>query len=390
MRKRSRLFFLAIFAVVSLFCAVHPDSGLFDMLKCSDAGAAEKNETEEIILGTVDIAALYAFHPLMQYYDQRVDLFIKLPPKNITYQDFFTLTQNRQSEFQKIAADNSSEIKRIKDELALLRQDIQKLDSGKAIEAAPVNEKFDKRIQSAASEDERKKLLMQRTAELEKIEVKFETDLLNKNKKMSELLDSYEKIQRSLLKIYYLTPEETAAKFEDIDNEIKEAVKIAAKKKGVKAVMNFSLPLPEEQNDGVDEKSLKEKNKINSDLENLLAAGPDYSKAFSILKTSDDKSVENSGDESLKKPDHVKFLSELAAGNDREDAMKIYTSKRYFTKLKAAARMASRSFIYGGTDLTRLALIIIMAKGGISKEKAEAASEVMLNVYSEKATAGGR
>ncbi len=380
MKKRRLLIFLAAFVMVSVFSAGYSGVNLFGISERATASASEE-EAEEIFLGTVDVAAIYAFHPMMQYYDPKVDLFIKLPAKNTTYDDFLTVTQNRRNEFQKAADANSSEIKRLKGEMDVLNQEIQRLGADKAAEAMPVNEKFDKQIQSAGSEDAKRNLLALRTEELNKIEAKFDGVLQNKNKKMSDLLDSYEKIQRSLLKIYYLTPEETAEKFEEINNEIKEEVKIAAKKNGVKAVINFSLAVSEFQNERPGDKSLEEKKKINSELEELLSGGPDYSKAMNLLNTFDAKSLKNSDDETMKAPEHVKFLKQLSADNEKKNASKLFFSKKYLMRLKPIASVTSTPFIYGGTDLTWFTLISIMVRNGVPKEKAEAASEVISKMY---------
>jgi len=346
------------------------------------AQTKESDEGDDAIIGTIDIAAVYALHPMMQYYDQKLELFIKAPKQGTTYEEFMKITQTRRDEFKKLFEGQASEIKRLKEEMDVLKKEVKKLDIQKVVEAAPINENFDSQIQKAADEDSKKKLLAQRTGELVKVDKKFNTEIDAKNKKLNDLLDSYQKIQRSLLKIYYLTPEETAKKFEEITSEIKDTIKLAAKKKGLKAVVNLNAVSGRDDKKKQPEITIAEKEKVSSDLADILANGPDYTKAMSALRTFESglsKDLLKTKNPEFNETEYVKMLQQMSKDREKEAVSAAYLSKDYIMNLNQLVSATTAPLVYGNTDLTWLTVIAIMVKNGIPKEKAETISEVILN-----------
>ncbi len=347
-----------------------------------NAQTKESDESGDAIIGTIDIAAVYALHPMMQFYDQKLGLFIKAPKQGTAYDDFLKITQTRRDEFKKLFEGQASEIKRLKEEVDVLKKEVKKLDVQKVIEAAPINEDFDARIQKAVDEDAKKKLLAQRTAELVKVDKKFNTEIEAKNKKINDLLDSYQKIQRSLLKIYYLTPEETAKKFEEITTEIKDTIKLAANKKGLKAVVNLNTVSGRDDKKKQPETTIAEKEKVSSDLSDILANGPDYTKAMSALRTFESglsKDLLKTKNPEFNETEYVKMLQQMSKDREKEAVSAAYLSKDYIMNLDQLVSATTAPIVYGNTDLTWLTVIAIMVKNGIPKEKAETISEVILN-----------
>jgi len=334
--------------------------------------------SEESIVAIIDIAAVYALHPMMQYYDPDVDLFIKQPKPGTTFDEFLGIIKNRRNEFQKSFEGNTTEIKRIKNEIDILQQEIKKLGISKAIEASPINQKFTEQIQKTFSEDERKKLLVQRTNEIQKIEKKFDVEIENKNKQLANLLDSYEKIQRSLLKVFYLTPEETSKKFDEINAEIKDTIKLAAKKYGAKVILNANLISTQEESKKIPEKSIAEKKKANSELENMLVEGPNYSKILGVLKTFTYANIKSPLPD-RNDSEYQKYLQQMHKDQEKENFSKGYFNRDYIMQLKQVRSLTAVPMIYGGTDVTWFTVISLMVKNGIPKEKAEIISEIILN-----------
>ena len=318
--------------------------------------AAPAGEPEEAAVATVDIATVYALHPAMIYFDPVLNLFIKPAPKGATPDDFMKLTTERRNEYKKNESVRAAEIQRVKNDIEKAKEEIKSHEIKKITECAPVNEKYDALIQNATNEAEIKKYLVERTAGLKAVEMKYDQEIKNKNKKLSEALDKYQKLQMSLLSSFYLTAEETAAKFEEINADIKEAVKIAAKKNNAIAVVNFNLDGYKDQNkvSGEDTQSVEAKSKVNAELENLLKEGPDYSGTLDSLKA---------------------YEAGAAAK----------ALKRRFSLTPKESDMASRPFIAKGKDLTWFTVITLMVKNGVPKEKAEAISEVLSEVYGRPA-----
>ncbi len=351
---------IARFLMLTIFCCLCLI--FFTGLNGPDpaAGAPEKTvqaeEPEEAAVATVDIATVYALHPAMIYFDPALNLFIKPAPKGATPDDFMNLTTERRNEYKKNEAAKAAEIQRIKNDIEKAKEEIKSHEIKKITECAPVNEKFDALIQSATNEAEIKKYLVERTAGLKAVETKYDQEIKNKNKKLSEALDKYQKLQMSLLSAFYLTAEETAAKFEEINADIKEAVKIAAKKNNAIAVVNFNLDSYKDRGktSGEDTQSVEAKEKTNTELENLLKDGPDYSGALDSLKA-------------------------------YETAAAAKSLKSRFALTPKESDMASRPFIAQGKDLTWFTVITLMVKNGVPKEKAEAISEVLSEVYGRPA-----
>lgn len=377
-RYCSSIALVVMVSLISAVLAVHSSAGSGPKDGRPDPSVVDNDND---IVATIDLMTIYAFHPAMQYYDQNMDLFIRQPAPGTKYEDFMAVTQSRRKEFQDAFERSAPEIKSAKGEIDVLKKEIERLDVQKRTEASDVSGKFDARIAGAAKEDEKKALLAQRTQELSDVGKKFDADIALKNKNLAEKTKAYEKTLSDLLKIYYLTPEETAKKFDEINDEIVEVVKYAAKKNGIKAVMNYSRLTPEEAAAAPAANVREEKSPSGPQLEDVLANGPDYSKAFNQLKTFDENLFKNDDDESMRNPEHVKFLKELSAANEKENASKLYFSKRFLASLKPIGRLTAVPFIYGGADLTWYTLICIMVKNGIPKEKAEAASEVILKYY---------
>lgn len=341
-------------------------------------GAAESGDDGGSYLATVDIALIFALHPDMQYYDQNVGLFIKPPRQAAGYQDFLTVIKNRSKDFTQGAEANAPEIKRLKFEIETLKKEIEKLDSLKASEIEAVNQKF-----AAAGEGEKNNDTGAKNEEMKAIDNKFKTELDNKNKKLSELLDSFEKIQRSLLKIYYLTPEETAKKFEEINAEIRQAILKEAKENGVKSIINLNLLMPKSEKAAQPQyKSIEDRAAFNSTLEGIAASGPDYTKILGALRTFEGavtKDLVSTRNPEFSESEYLNMLRKMQKDQELEMASNSFFTKEYIMRLAPVKKITASPIVYGGTDLTRGALIKTLTSKGISKEKAGALCDAVLN-----------
>ena len=328
---------------------------------CSITAAQQKNTAAdgggitEMPVATIDIATVYALHPAMIYYDSELNLFLRPPETPATPEIFSDIMNRRREEFKKNKDEKAGELKKIKDEIEALEEEVRAIGHKKILAAQPVNEKFDTQIQNAANDEQRNKLLVQRTEALKLIEASGEVEIKSKNAKISALLDSYEKMQLSLLQAYYLSADETAKKFEEISKDIKEAVTIAAKKNNVKAVVNYNLAADKgAAAEAGGEKSVSEKTENNRQLEELLEKGPDYSRVLEAARLYDSP-------------------KEAGAG------LKI---KEQINKIEQIKEFTASPFIGGkGKDLTWFTVITVMIKNGIPKEKAESISDVISEIY---------
>ncbi|HOT77620.1 MAG TPA: hypothetical protein PK467_17675 [Candidatus Wallbacteria bacterium] len=320
--------------------------------------AADKNEPVQAapadgpVIATIDLAAVYALHPMMNYYDPALNLFIKPAPKGSSHADFVALISERRKQYNKEAAAKAHELQKIKDDIETVWKEIKKSGTKKLADYDILEKKYAPLLQSTTGEAELKKYRLQYAAASKEFYDKYDAEFKGKQKKLSSLLDAQEKIQFSLLRNYYLAPEETDKIFEQIDADIKEAVKIAAKKNNVKAVLNFNMLNADIKNKPA-QATAAEKKLTSDELEALLKAGPDYSKPLETLK----------GYESF---------------NDKSSG---FNPQLFSSDFSPSGGLAVRPLVTRGKDLTWFTIITLMVKNGIPKEKAEAVSDVISEIY---------
>lgn len=350
--------------------------------KAEGAATNEALDGEEAFLATADIAMIYALHPAMQFYDQKVGLFIKPPKPGTTHAEFQTIIKNRQKDFIQGAEGNASEIKRLQGEIEILSKEIKKLDALKADEMGAMNQRFDLQLKSAANEEDRIKIQASKAAEYNKIEAKFKTELETRNKKMAGLLDSFEKIQKSLLKIYYLSAEETAKKFDEINTEIKEAILKAASKNKVSSVVNLNLLMPKPEITLQPAKTIEEKTRFNSFVEDLLKSGPSYTKILGSLRTFETSvtpEVVKSRTPEFNETEYLKMLQKLQKDQEIEMASQNFYTRDFIMRLSPIKKLTANPIVYGGKDLTREAVEIILEKNGVAKDKVKNICDAVFN-----------
>ncbi len=370
---KKNYFYLAAILASALLSFVTP--GMNTACAQSKAESAAVNETgagEEAFLATADIAMIYALHPAMQFYDQKVGMFIKPPKPGTTHAEFQTIIKNRQKDFIQGAEGNASEIKRLQGEIEILSKEIKKLDALKADEMGAMNQRFDLQLKSAPSEEERIKIQTSRAVEYNKIEAKFKTELETRNKKLAGLLDSFENIQKSLLKIYYLSAEETTKKFEEINAEIKDAILKAAAKNKVSSVVNLNHLMPKQEKTVQAEKTIEEKTRFNSFVEDLLKSGPSYTKILGSLRTFETSvtpEVVKSRTPEFNETEYLKMLQKLQKDQETEMASQNFYTRDFIMRLKPIKKLTANPIVYGGKDLTREAVEVILEKNGIAKDK---------------------
>ncbi|HOD41842.1 MAG TPA: hypothetical protein PKL57_14880 [Candidatus Wallbacteria bacterium] len=320
--------------------------------------AADKNEQAqaapagEPFIATIDLATVYALHPMMNYYDPSLNLFIKPAPKGATHADFVALISERRKQYNKEAAAKAHELQKIKDDIETVWKEIKKSGTKKMTDFDLLEKKYAPLLQKTTNEVELKKNQLQYAEASREFYDKYDAEFKGKQKKLSSLLDAQEKIQFSLLRNYYLPPEETDKIFEQINADIKEAVKIAAKKNNVRAVLNFNMLNADFKNKSL--QGVEAEKKLTSDeTEALLKDGPDYSRPLETLKA-------------------------YESFNDKTPG---FNPRLFSSEFSPSGGLSARPLVTRGKDLTWFTVITLMVKNGIPKEKAEAVSDVISEIY---------
>ncbi|HBC76376.1 MAG: hypothetical protein A2008_02910 [Candidatus Wallbacteria bacterium GWC2_49_35] len=314
--------------------------------------AAPAAVSESSLFATADIALLYATHPEMTYYDPTAGLFIKPLKPAGKNEDLPAQIAARRAQFKSAYENSSRELNELVSGIKSLNEEIKTINKRMAHELKPAAEKYDALIDAAADELVKSELLFKKNRELKAIEAKYNIEIGAANAKLSDTIASYDKLYLSLLKIYYLTPEETAKKFETINGEIISAVKAAAEKNGVRAVINYNLFSTEVKKISAAEIGVNEKFARVLEFENIMDNDPDYSKISNAINIFNEDSLKKSDDESITNPAHLEILHGLYKQNYSQFASDLLSSKNLVRKIPKVKEFISQPVIFGGFDIT--------------------------------------
>jgi len=342
-----------------------------------DQGAAKPDPAPDRI-ATVDLAAVFAMHPLMRYHDEKTGLFIKPFKKDAPAEELHKAVQERNSAYLKLKEANSAEIERIKSEIALAESEIKTLSGRKSVETASLSDKYEQEIKAAAGEEARKTILSRRTAGFLEIEDKFHKQIQAQTAKRAELKAGLDKIYRSMTSAYYLSPEETTAMFKNISAEIKDAVNFVAAKKGVLSVINISRMKNEPSPLTASEAKKHAAGTVRDirEFETALDAGPDYTKIEIFLKASEKKS-ESASEAEKKYEDSRAAMQKTAEINEYKSA---YENRFKIIPMKELEHIMNANIVYGGCDITEAVIVYVFYKNGIPREKAETVCDALQEI----------
>lgn len=369
-----KILFIITFVFISLFITNNSYS------------QTEKNKSKEdvFLIGYADIESIYLFHPMMKYYDENYNLFIK-PLNAKDKNEFLKLINDKTKEFTAAKEANSSEIKRLKSEIENLTAAAQKILKRKNTETALLNENYNRDILNIKNENERKQLTQKLYKDMETLEEKFNKETAANETKLNELKKEYSKIQLKLLNIFYYQPEENEKIFVKINNEIKEAINYAAGKNGVKAVINSSRGRQNQENNMAASTQPVQQEKDNSTfnyekLEDIISKLPDYSKALTMFDISaDGVNGKNTTPQTADQNQNEQYKEKMAEITKESYARSHESNFAKKANIAAAARkyMITDAVITGGVDLTATSVIYLLSRYNIPRPVAEIIHEVI-------------
>lgn len=373
------LFSAFIFAVALLFTGVYSayaDNGEKNFPAAANSAnvrsGAEANKrvkaaSEDYFLASIDLTLLYRSHPLMAYYDPAVSLFIKSSKDDKQYDSFSNLIAARKNQFKDAYDRNKSEITNLASDIKYLESEIDRINKLIDFKSQQIVSKYEQFIKNAPDSLSLKEVLFQKNKELKAVENYHCRELKERTDKLAATLDSFEKIRLSLIKIYYLTPAETAKMFEKINNDVALAVCSAAEKKGVEAVLNsalFDRPALEPENFSGIADDDKKSERINR-LDRIMEEGPDCSKIFASLRSFDENELKNE-DATVNNPAHIEKLRLLHKQGLYDFAADLYRSSSGIKKIEPIRGFITQPIVYGGVDISGQAVEeLLKINGGI-------------------------
>lgn len=360
-------------------------SFIFIILFSTNYSYSQSEKTDKInetaFIGYADIESIYSFHPMMKYFDENHNLFIR-PVNAKDKNEFLKIVNDKTKEFTSAKEANSSEIKRLKSEIDNLSAIIQKNIQRKNTETALLNDSYNRDILNVKDENERKQLTQKLYKDTAAIEEKLNKENITNETKLNELKKEYSKIQFKLLNIFYFPPEETEKVFIRINNEIKEALNYSANKRGVKAVINSSNVKKSKEPAAV---GLNNLNLITAGfnyekLEDIISKIPDYSKALTMFDISAENATTKGAGPEISDPGLKGQYQEKMAEITKDSYIRNHESN-YLKKAAVAdaARkyMINDTILIGGADLTATSIIYLLSRYNVPRAVAENINELI-------------
>lgn len=355
-------------AVVFLFSA--------QFIAC--AAAAETGAEIGDTRVSVDINMVYALHPLMQYYDPGLNLFIR-PPDAKTDEEFSKEVQKRNAAFELSKEKYAAEIDKLKSKITALGSDLKKLENEKADEISNASEGLDRLL--AAGKNNKTGANSGNGINFDKIhEIGKNYDLKTAKirKQLKEAETEYAAAHLKSMSAHYLNAEESAELMKKIDSEIAEAASaVAAAKKSGLIVNRSHAKFIKDRNSGIEKKD-DDAEAESSEISIFMTGGfnaftggagiitpageaPDYSKAQFFYR-SDAYSLED--DEANNGADSFKTI----AGRIKlaEKSLRMNNAVKKPDSVKEIS-----TDLFEGSDITPAVIIYILRDHGFSKEQAE-------------------
>ncbi len=313
----------------------------------------------DAIIGMADLDAIYAFHPLMQYYDKNAGLFIKPFEGTPTAAELLKAATVRNDEYQKNKDSKAGQLNKTKALLQEAEKELKNIENRYSAETIKINEKLKAEIMTAKTPESKQAKQKELQAELGKVQMKINEETEKQKAAVAELSLSFERSQTSLMAYFYQNEAETSATFDKINAEIKETIIAVASKKGLRAVVNSSgMAASPKTETGAGERA-DDPEKLKK-LDDILKKGPDYSDILNILQIADTRDADEKG------PSEARGRLE-----------KIYSKRKEITEQKSGGALASSSVITGGADITAAVAANILFKYKVPKENIERIVEIL-------------
>jgi len=328
---------------------------------CSPLFAAGEVTGTEAIIGMADLDAIYAFHPLMQYYDKNAGLFIKPFEGTPAAAELLKAITARNDEYQKNKDSKAAQLAKTKALLQEAEKELKNIENRYSAETIKINERIKEEIMAAKTPEIKQAKQKELQNELNTVQMKMNEETEKKKAAVSELTISCEKTRAALMAYFYQNEAETGATFDKIREEIKEAIIAVAVKKGLRAVINSSGMAGSLKAETNAEEGPNDAEKLKK-LDDILKKGPDYGDILNILQIGDSRDADEK-------------IPEAA----RDKLEKIYSNRKEIAESKSGGALAASSVITGGSDITAAVAANILLKYKVPKENIERIVEILSN-----------
>ncbi len=341
----------------------------------SYTGAAErKKETakdqpaaQEFKIGYVDMAALLAFHPLMQYYSYDANIFIRPLKGGLSKTEFLKQIRERQEKYKILKENTENEIKKIQLEIDSLESEINKLRVKVSREQAVANQKYSDDYTKLSDENTRKL----RTTEYHTQLSGLDRDYYEEKKKLDEQKDKkYAAMNEVILKISevdYLNDVDSRNFFNSILDEIDAALKEAAEENKIPVILNSNFISMFTPNEFIG------MNKYDAPASAIISNIPPMAN-YSYLLDNIDGTAETMADNEINaKKEYVK-----------NECTRLLNRRVEIARLFSRYGVLNKMVVYGGLDLTADTLEKLLKKHGVADYKIPVIIETLKGLLSAR------
>jgi len=336
-----------------------------DYVHFKKASAQYSVEQEAAFIAAVDLSLVYQFHPLMQYYDPNLKLFIR--PFKVNGSEQLNIAINERGlEFKTAEEKYMPEIKKTGLEISNIQAQIKEIENKRDNEVSQLNEKYKTLINDSGTAAEKSKKQSERMEKITAIQQKYTASIDSLNAKQKPLQDNCNKLIANIKSVYYLNSSESRELIRKINQEVVESIKYVAGKQGVKAVINISNKAY--YNAKLIEKNFMDGYGMNSnsgtasnDFNNIVPR-PDYAKLLTLYEPLKENNNEIHGINISRTDKEVKLKQLKSAWNE---------TNRNFEGL-----FIDDALLYGGIDITSSVISYIYLKHGVPKDTALVIEEI--------------
>ncbi len=338
-------------------------------------GAAERKKesakdqpaAQEFKVGYADMAALLAFHPLMQYYSYDANIFIRPLKGGLSKTEFLKQIRERQEKYKILKENTENEIKKLQSEIDSIDSEINKLRVKVSREQAVANQKYSDDYTKLTDENTRKL----RTTEYHTHLSKLDRDYYEEKKKLDEQKDKkYAAMNDAILKISevdYLNDVDSRNFFNSILDEIDAALKEAAEENKVPVILNSNYISMFTPNEFIG------MNKYDAPASSINPNIPPMANYGYLLDNIDGTTETMADNEINAKKEFVKT-----------ECTRLLNRRVEIARLFSRYRVLNKMVVYGGTDLTAATLEKLLKKHSVADFKIPVILETLKDLLSAR------
>ncbi|HOD40269.1 MAG: hypothetical protein BWY32_00045 [bacterium ADurb.Bin243] len=344
---------IAIFISMALLCSIAA-------AESKKEGGKEQDAWQNFKMGYVDMAAILAFHPLMQYYSYDANIFLRPLKGGISKTEFLKQIRDRQEKYKILKENTELEIKKIQASLDLIESEINKLRVKVSREQAVANQAYSEEYTKLTDENTRRT----RTNEYHNQLSKLDRDYYDEKKKLDDQKQKkYDEMNNVILKISevdYLNDVDSKNFFNSILDEIDEALKEVAAEKKIPVILNS--------------------NYISMFTPNEMITFNNYETPVSTIKTNIPPMANYSYlIENVDGPADTMATNEITARKEyvKNECTKLMNRRIEIARLFARYQVLNRMVVCGGVDLTAAVLEKLLKKHAVADYKIPVITETL-------------